>query len=627
MRTNYLNKDVQGLRAFAVLSVLLCHVGSFLPGGYIGVDIFFVISGFVITKSIYSEFKVSNKINFRNFYSRRIKRILPLTCFVLFLTSVIAIIIVPDSDYYHFVGSLKSSILFFSNFYFWGNTNYFSPTAQLIPILHTWSLSVEEQFYIILPIIIFITQLYSFSFKIIIFITTILSFLLSTYLNSRYPVANFYLLPSRIFEFGIGILLYLYKEDIVKIYIFNVNHNFWNILSLNILLISSFLFNQNSNTPNFLIVFPLLAVCYIIIFGSNSYIIRLIFHNKFIQFIGLISFSLYLFHQPIFVFYRKFELYEFLFIPASIFLTFILSIFSYFFIEKKFRYKVSIRNILIIYILFFVWALFISTTSFLQYRNALLISSENKKYYFNKMEYIDYRKNNWPDNIKSINENSSILKYKKILVIGDSISEDVAIGLKIQSNTKIAYAIIHDHLDDRCNNFYLNGVVQPKFINECKSEVDDELTENINTAEFIVLNQYYDNNTIESTINLAKYLSKIGKKVIFITKYNFKDVSEIAFIESRRGINLNNSNFIKYFNVDNNLGFNRVLRDIKDFNNIKLLNGFDIFCKDYDGTCSLFTENFSGEFLPLLYDNSHVTIHGAPILGRKVMSSIKYFEK
>ena len=150
------NKEIQGLRAFAVISVIICHLNGSIPGGFIGVDIFFVISGYVITKTLLNEKKQTGTIKLSKFYLRRINRILPASYVVALVTLICAVLLLPNSEFEFFLGSFFSSIGMISNFYFWKEIDYFSPAADHIPLLHMWSLALEEQFYLFFPILFII---------------------------------------------------------------------------------------------------------------------------------------------------------------------------------------------------------------------------------------------------------------------------------------------------------------------------------------------------------------------------------------------------------------------------------------------------------------------------------------
>ena len=201
--TNY-RPDIDGLRAVAVLSVIAFHLNpAWLPGGYLGVDIFFVISGYLITNIIWREACEQN-FSILRFYERRIRRIMPALLTVLAATSVAALILLLPADLKGFGRSLLATLFFVANIYFWRDTNYFSRTAEDKPLLHMWSLGIEEQFYIVMP---FLLAILAFRWRraAVWFVLAIvlLSFGLNVFAN-RIGAQNpaFYLLPTRAWELG-----------------------------------------------------------------------------------------------------------------------------------------------------------------------------------------------------------------------------------------------------------------------------------------------------------------------------------------------------------------------------------------------------------------------------------------
>ena len=202
-------KEIDGLRALAVSSVVIYHFfPNILPNGYLGVDIFFIISGYLITQSILRN-KGSLTYTLKHFYERRFKRLFPALFVFLTLTALGLIFILINSDYENFISSLFAAKTFWANIYFWRDGGYFGGNDQLKPLLHTWSLSVEEQFYIFYPSFL----IFSFwarkkiGLPIIVFVgfLTILSFVIWIFLNKiGGETPAFFLLPTRIWQFGLG---------------------------------------------------------------------------------------------------------------------------------------------------------------------------------------------------------------------------------------------------------------------------------------------------------------------------------------------------------------------------------------------------------------------------------------
>lgn len=199
--------DIDGLRTLAVMPVILFHAGaSWMPGGFVGVDIFFVISGYLICLIILREVQ-AGQFSFLRFYERRLRRIIPALLTMLLVTVVaFQIIALPDQAQ----DAAKSGIAALasvSNFYFWQQSGYFSPTAELMPLLHTWSLAVEEQFYLFFPVILLAIWRLRLSVRWAVVIGTVLAFGVGLWLSVNKPSIAYYLLPARAWELAIGAVL------------------------------------------------------------------------------------------------------------------------------------------------------------------------------------------------------------------------------------------------------------------------------------------------------------------------------------------------------------------------------------------------------------------------------------
>jgi peptidoglycan/LPS O-acetylase OafA/YrhL len=207
MKKNEYVKHIDGLRAIAVLSVIFFHLNfSLFSGGFVGVDIFFVISGFLITRLIKKEIEATNSFNFLYFYSHRIKRLLPAIFFMFLLTIISDFSLFFPKYFSSFGASLAAAGVSASNFYFWYKSGYFDALDTLKPLLHTWSLGVEEQFYILWPLLmLLILDLKKMKpyFPFFILFLFVISLGLSL-IFIQHIYANFYLVPFRIFEFAIG---------------------------------------------------------------------------------------------------------------------------------------------------------------------------------------------------------------------------------------------------------------------------------------------------------------------------------------------------------------------------------------------------------------------------------------
>ena len=348
IKLNY-RPEIDGLRAIAVLSVIIYHVEIFfkdykiLPGGYIGVDIFFVISGYLITSLILGEIKQKHSFSILNFYERRARRILPALFFIIAISIIFAWIYLTPSSFFQFSESMISSVFFFSNYFFYfEGLIYNTEEGFLKPLLHTWSLSVEEQFYIFFPILlIFVNKYLRKNFLIFFVILFFISFIVSVYTTANNSSLSFFSSLSRGWELLAGSLLAHHKVNNKKI---DNNNNLFSLLGLILIFFSLFYFNNNTLHPSFATLLPISGVVLIIFFSEPNNIVNKILSNIIFVKIGLISYSLYLWHFPILAFARNRGKYLSDFDKIELLsLTIVLSIFSYFLIEKPFRKKNLIK--------------------------------------------------------------------------------------------------------------------------------------------------------------------------------------------------------------------------------------------------------------------------------------------
>jgi len=300
-------RDIQGLRAVAVLSVVAFHAGAtWLKGGFVGVDIFFVISGFLITKILLNE-NASGSYSLMRFYQRRLRRLMPALVLVLAASLVAGLLLLSASDMRALGITAASTVLFSSNVIFYLTSDYFGSAAEYQPLLHTWSLAVEEQFYILFPLFLALVWRRARNLLIPLMIAlAVVSLLASVIGGMKSPTWAFYLPFSRAFELLIGALVAA-KPDLLS----KVNPTGRNILSLvGLTLIGGSLFLVNEEQmlfPGYIALVPCLGAALVIATGQVTETVggRLISSAPF-QFFGNLSYSLYLWHWPILVFARHY---------------------------------------------------------------------------------------------------------------------------------------------------------------------------------------------------------------------------------------------------------------------------------------------------------------------------------
>ncbi|WP_263353188.1 acyltransferase family protein [Acidicapsa acidisoli] len=293
--------DIDGLRAVAVLLVVAYHVRTrFTPGGFIGVDVFFVISGFLITSILMRELDGS-RFSIQGFYVRRIRRIAPALIGVTVATSVFSFVLLLPSELRDYSRSLLAALGSVSNFYFWSQTGYFKPEALTMPLLHTWSLAVEEQFYILFPA--FLALLYRYARRSALFILLILavaSFALSAWQAFSDPGAAFYWPTSRAWELLSGALLVFGGLPGMK---YPLLRNMIAAVGLGLIIFAAMTYTKSTPFPGVAALAPCLGAVFLIGSGSaGKTIVGRALSLRPLVFIGLISYSLYLWHWPVIVF-------------------------------------------------------------------------------------------------------------------------------------------------------------------------------------------------------------------------------------------------------------------------------------------------------------------------------------
>ena len=348
MKTN--NKfQIYGLQAVAVGAIILYHAQitiydqQLFKGGFIGVDIFFVISGYLITSIILKELITTNSFSFKNFYERRIKQIFPVLLLVILTSLPFAWFYLLPTDLIHFSKSIITILSFSSNFYFHYSGNAFGELESLSkPFVHTWLISVLAKYYILFPIILLIVFKYLRKYLIhILILGFVISLVLADWGSKNHPSLSFYVLPTRGWELLAGSILAYFE--------INNGHRSKNktlnliLPTIGLILIahSILFFNDKMFHPSFYTLSPILGVCLIIWFSNKNELISKILSTKLFVGVGLISYSLYLWHYPIFAFVRTINFTDGSIVNKLVVgsIIILISVFSYYFIETLFRNK------------------------------------------------------------------------------------------------------------------------------------------------------------------------------------------------------------------------------------------------------------------------------------------------
>lgn len=326
--------EVDGLRALAVVPVILFHAGfSFFSGGFVGVDVFFVISGYLITLIILDDVD-GGGFSFLDFYERRARRILPALFVVIVFCAILSFFIMMPSQLKDFSGSIVATALFFSNVFFWKDSGYFDAAAEEKPLLHTWSLAVEEQFYLFFPFFLILCLRRGSSFALwAIFLMAVLSLFISEWGWRHERLANFYLLPPRVWELLVGsISAFVTRRGPDK-------SDALSCLGLLGIIFSVFFYDKETPFPSFYTIVPVLGTALVLVFSGNGTVVSRVLSIRPIVGVGLVSYSAYLWHQPLFAFSRLWFLTD----PPQYVMgllsvaTLVLATLSWWMVERPFR--------------------------------------------------------------------------------------------------------------------------------------------------------------------------------------------------------------------------------------------------------------------------------------------------
>jgi len=623
MNINY-RPEIDGLRAIAVISVIFYHAQiellnhKLFLGGFIGVDIFFVISGYLITSIILKELLITGKFSFPKFYERRIRRILPALLLIMLASLPLAWLYLLPTSFVDFSKSILYSLGFGSNFYFhFSGEEYGAISGFFKPLLHTWSLSVEEQYYILFPIILLISLRFFKNYIIIIFlIGFLLSLIIADWGSKNYPSLTFYILPTRGWELLAGSILAYYELKLGH----RSQNKILNIvlpyIGLFLILISILFFNDGTRHPSLITLPPIIGVCLIIWFTSKKKLVTNILSSKILVGIGLISYSLYLWHYPVFAYARitdfaQGDIFRKIFIALIII---ILSILSYFFVERPARNKKNQFSSILIILSFFYLVLII--TNLLIVKNAgykkerninnHIINLDNAELLINSMKYVNHK------DFKEQTINSFLIKdnKKKVLIVGDSHSAMMFnvfnLNKKLFKNYRFGQIKLnpinnHSTLFNDQRYIYSDVIVFSYRFSDEKLDYIKNLIPKIDKKKIIIMgksNEYKNFFKRKSYFNLTLADTYVLDKKI--KRFTQKEVNELSYLYYKNRLDT------KDINIE--------IQNYASKNDILYLDKHNFLCNEKKQTCHSVTD--SGK--KIFYDADHYTIEGAKFLGKKI---------
>ena len=622
------SRDINILRATAVLAVVLYHAEiQLFRGGWLGVDIFFVISGYLISNIIISELN-QKKFTFKNFYIKRVKRILPALVSTLIFTIPFAYILLAPLAMIEYGKSLISSLFFYSNYYFNSLDFYNSEPSKFFPLLHTWSLSIEEQFYILFPGFIFLIfkfrKSYTFSFVSILF-------LISIFINSLTGAnEKFYLIQYRIWELLFGCLVMILSQNIK---IKKTSGIGFMIVAFSVVFFDDSLVNYIE--PKLIAT---LGASLILVSPSSKLDTENIFSLWFNK-IGLISYSLYLFHQPVFAFSRiilkRNQIDESLLLVSLIFLvTLVIANFNYKYVEMRFINSTSLNvKYLFFLILIFIFYFFINSNRG--------VTSQYEDIYFGLEKYYQ------EDQRAGVNEKycQEITAYyceigdtnlPSIIVVGDS--HLTTLTRYLNNNLDYSEYSLVIFLEQGCP-FFLTDAVSTR--GKCPNDKKfDSVLSKINKESIVIFGgrfpRYFkgldfstnlgsieddieENPTLIKDIdNSINFLSKNSKTLILLYP-----VPELGVYPLELYLN-------KFLNIEESLSYDRKYWDDyayeinsyfdnKELINLEKIDSDEIFCNNfiYD-KC---TASLDGTMF--YWDDDHLSYDGVSYIADKILKIIE----
>jgi len=627
--------EIDGLRAIAVIPVVLFHAGfSTFSGGFVGVDVFFVISGYLITTIILSDME-KGRFSIVSFYERRARRILPALFLVMFISLPFAWLWLLPSDMKKFSQSLVAVSSFSSNILFWLTSGYWDTASELKPLLHTWSLAVEEQYYVLFPLFLILMWNYGKRFILGAFILiTGISFILGQWGAYHHPSAAFYLIPTRGWELAIDACIAFYfqyhKQTVQTLPSHKLVDEVLGLLGLLMICYGVIVFDETTPFPSIYTLAPTIGTGLIILFSSSETIAGRLLSFKPLVAIGLISYSAYLWHQPLLAFARHraiIDLSEFAYATIA-FLSFPLAYLSWKYVEKPFRNKNGMSKKRL-----FSFSLIGSVVFIAVGFAGHVTNGFNNRYNDSQkilLEYLNYhREEVYREGVCFLRPVQKYSDFKdecfspdpvngedSIILWGDSHAAALSYGFRkifpdlIQLTSSGCTPIIgynppkRPHCID-INNFVLSKIEQLK-------------------PEFLVLLANWTDplNKIEpglkeGLLNTILYIRQVSPKTritiiggvpqwqpalpVLLLKSNI-ELREMAYVHSQK--------YKKIRNTD------KVLASIANENGLTFISILDIFCKDEECLSSARSGN---TYEPFAWDYGHLTKSSSSLVSEKIL--------
>ncbi len=630
-------KELDGLRALAILPVILFHAGfKVFSGGFVGVDVFFVISGYLITSAILVDTSAGT-FNLARFYERRARRLLPALLLVLTVSIPLAWGSLLPADLKNFSLSLIAVTLFASNFLFWHWSGYFDSASELKPLLHTWSLGVEAQYYLLFPV--FFLAVWKFGRRwtlVALILLALASLILAQWTSVDKPFFTFFLLPTRGFELLIGacVSLHLAQTPISESQQpVNPSHDrAYSIakirdetipgLGVALVVLPIFIFDRQTPFPSIYTLVPTLGTAILIVYATQRVFVgRLLASPPFVG-IGLVSYSAYLWHQPLFAFARQrsAERPEPVSLAMLSVVVMVIAYLSWRFVEKPFRSEKIISSAK-------VWSCGLGGSLVLIVLGTLGFVSDGFPNRFasddRSLASLDtIQMSRYTDRLflAALDQPFDDSKRKKVLIVGDSFAKDL-VNVINETGMLSGLQVSTHFISSDCGNLYLHrsftASIQSSRRTACERTgwyEHDNLKRQLNEADEIWLSSAWSPWVAamlpESTRNLR---AEFNKPVLVFGSKNLGQVTARALLNLPIKARFDMANFIR----SDVVAVNHQMRST--FSPEEFIDVSALLCAS-ELTCRLFDPN--GYLLS--YDGAHLTPEGAKHLGAQLMKQPRF---
>ena len=611
-------REIDGLRALAVIPVIFFHAGySVFSGGFVGVDVFFVISGYLITTIILAE-KQSGKFSIVNFYERRARRILPPLFFLIVLCLPIAWVYMDPYELKEFGQSILATTFFSSNVYFYLKSGYFDTANELKPLLHTWSLGVEEQYYLLFPLLLHLTwRLGRCWIVLLLAVIAIMSLALAHWWVYDNPSAVFFLLPTRTWELLIGafIAFYFAQNDTFKIN--NLISQVFSCIGFLLILYSIFYFDKKTPFPSLYALIPTIGAGLIIVFATPATAVGKLLGSKLFTSIGLISYSAYLWHQPLLSFFRIYNL-EIINLTQStslIFLTLFFAFFTKICIEDYFRYSFLKKRTFIFLTLSILVSMLFAFVGYSIHKNLGYPERSD----LNTLLAQNYGLSSSCSGAPLSEKACKTSEQPNILLWGDSYAMHLANAINIASSDSLIQATLSD-----CQPIIGLAQASIKSTIACDKYNDKVFNELLNlkksSISTVIFSSTFGSLTnSEAIVKFTKTISsvsKLGYKVVIVSPTPTNGaILKCIKLKSRLDKNYDSCSFSIHQTVNANIF--TILKNISDETGVRYIDLRDFLCQD--GVCKV---SIDGNIM--YRDDGHLSNKSKEYISRMFIKSINF---